>query len=111
MKEKRKNPRKDYAKYSDIYPLIKFFDYNEYLNMSKNIKDEFNPNINKDIVINFLNDYKDNYDVSLDEQNWFNKVKEVAAKYNFCTDNKVYKEDQVSGAGTLMMLVKLYVLL
>ena len=69
--------------------------------MSKNIKDEFNHNINKDVIINFLNDYKENYDVSLDEQNWFNKVKEVASKYNFCTDNKVYKEDPSKWSGNI----------
>lgn len=101
IEREKKNPRKDYAKYSDIYPLIKFFDNDEYLKMSKDIKNEINPNISKEIVINFLKDYKNNYDVSLDEQIWFNKVKEVAVKYNFCTDNKVYKEDPSKWNGNI----------
>lgn len=93
IEREKKNPRKDYATFSDVYPLIKFFSDEEFISMLPNSLAEFNPNINKEIIINFLNDYKENYDVSTDEQNWFNKVKEVASKYNFCTDNKVYKEN------------------
>lgn len=93
IEREKKNPRKDYAKYSEIYPLIKFFSDEEYLKIYKDNKKEFNPNINKDVIISFLNDYKDNYDVKSDEQAWFNKVKEIASKYKFCGDNKVYKEN------------------
>ena len=93
IEREKKNPRKDYAKYSEIYPLIKFFNDEEYLKIYKDNKKEFNPNINKDVIISFLNDYKDNYDVKSDEQAWFNKVKEIASKYKFCGDNKVYKEN------------------
>src|SRR5574344_1391454 len=93
IEREKKNPRKDYAKYSEIYPLIKFFSDEEYLKIYKDNKKEFNPNINKDGIISFLNDYKDNYDVKSDEQAWFKKVKEIASKYKFCGDNKVYKEN------------------
>ena len=33
IEKERKNPRKDYAKYSDIYPLIRFFFHDEWENM------------------------------------------------------------------------------
>jgi Glutamyl- and glutaminyl-tRNA synthetases len=93
IERERKNPRKDYAKYSDIYDLIKFFDANEFNKLVPAAIKEFNQNIKREIIISFLNDYKDNYDISSDEQNWFIKVKEVAGKYNFCTDNKIFKEN------------------
>ena len=101
IEREKKNPRKDYATYSDIYPIIKIFDHNEYLNLLNNRHDEFNPNINKEIIKGFLDEYKNNYDVSLDEQAWFNKVKEIAIKYNFCADNKIYKEDPTIWNGNI----------
>lgn len=101
IEREKKNPRKDYAKYSDIYPLIKFFDDDEYLKLSRNIKSEINPNINKEIMAKFLNEYKNLYDISLDEQNWFNNVKEVSAKYGFCADNKIYKQNPTKWTGNI----------
>ena len=71
------------------------------MNLLNNRHDEFNPNINKEIIKGFLDEYKNNYDVSLDEQAWFNKVKEIAIKYNFCADNKIYKEDPTIWNGNI----------
>ncbi len=101
IEREKKNPRKDYAKYSDIYPLVKFFDDDEYLKLSSNILNEINPNILSEVMINFMNEYKNSYDVSTDEQNWFNNVKNVASKYGFCIDNKLYKEDKTKWVGNI----------
>jgi len=101
IEREKKNPRKDYAKYSDIYPLIKFFDDEEYKKLLNNVKNEFNPNIDKQIIVSFLNDYKSHYNVQIDEQTWFNSVKEIATKYGFCSDNKLFKDNPTAYCGNI----------
>jgi Glutamyl- and glutaminyl-tRNA synthetases len=101
IEREKKNPRKDYAKYSDIYPLIKFFDNDEFNKLLNNALKEFNPNIKKEVIINFLNDYKVSFDISSDEQTWFNSVKTIASKYGFCSDNKLYKENPGAYIGNI----------
>ena len=62
--------------------------------MCDETKFEFNENISKDVIKNFLNEYKNRgFALDLDENNWFNNVKETASKCGFCVDNKLYKED------------------
>ena len=100
IEREKKNPRKDYAKYSDIYPVIKFFDHDIYVDMLKNTNLEFNPNISKETIKEFLKLYKEaGFALDSDENTWFSKVKEVAEKYNFCTDNKLFKQDPSKWTG------------
>jgi len=101
IEREKKNPRKDYAKYSDIYPLIKFFDDDEFDKLLKNVLIEFNFNIKKEVIIDFLNDYKVSFDISSDEQTWFNSVKVIASKHGFCSDNKLYKENPNAYVGNI----------
>ncbi|MFA7111590.1 MAG: glutamate--tRNA ligase family protein, partial [Bacilli bacterium] len=93
IEREKKNPRKDYAKYSDIYPLIKFFDNEEFDKICVLSNLEFNSGISKEIIFSFLNNYKDNFNLEFDENGWFNNVKDIGSKYGFCGDNKVYKQD------------------
>ena len=100
IEREKKNPRKDYAKYSDIYPVIKFFDHDTFVKMCDETKFEFNENISKDVIKNFLNEYKNRgFALDLDENNWFNNVKLAASKCGFCVDNKLYKEDPSKWVG------------
>ena len=92
IEREKKNPRKDYAKYSDIYPLIKFFDHDIYLKMSKDFKFNFKETLTIEVIVNFLNEYIKTDFINFETENeWFNNVKEVASKFNFCLDNKEYK--------------------
>lgn len=100
IEREKKNPRKDYAKYSDIYENIKFFDYDEYVNIIKEGY-EFNPNIDKEIIKNLLVDVKKNYFLENDENYWYNSVKEIAKKYNFAVDGKAYKENPSAFTGNM----------
>ena len=92
IEREKKNPRKDYAKYSDIYPIIKFFDSKVYDELLQNTKLEFSPKLTNEKIKNFLNDYL-NSDLCLDkeENDWFTNVKTIAQKNEFCVDNKAYK--------------------
>ncbi|MBQ9266446.1 MAG: glutamate--tRNA ligase [Bacilli bacterium] len=96
----KKNPRKDYAKYADIYPVIKFFKHDEFLEILKSPL-EFNENISKEIIKEFLKAYLGNYALEADENAWFQNVKEIAVKFNFCADNKLYKEDPSKWSGNI----------
>ena len=94
IEREKKNPRKDYAKYSDIYPVVKFFDHDIYIEMLKETELDFNEAISADTIKQFLNLYKEaDFALNLDENSWFNNVKVVAEKCGFCTDNKLYKQD------------------
>lgn len=100
IEREKKNPRKDYAKYSDIYSVIKFFDHDIYVDMLKNTNLEFNPDISKETIKEFLKLYKEaGFALDSDENTWFSKVKEVAEKCNFCTDNKLFKQDPSKWTG------------
>ena len=90
IEREKKNPRKDYAKYSDIYENIKFFDFDEYTKIVSNGYD-FNESIDKETIKSILKDYKENYFLEGDENNWYNNVKNIASKYSFAVDSKAYK--------------------
>ncbi len=100
IEREKKNPRKDYAKYNDIYDVIKFFDKDEYVNILDNGLD-FNPSLDKKVIKEFLIDYKNYLDLSSDESNWYNKIKECANKFNFCCDMKAYKLDSSGYIGSI----------
>ena len=94
IEREKKNPRKDYAKYGDIYEIIKFFDSNEYIKLIDESTFKFKETLTLEKVKEFLNEYlKTNYLDYEMENDWFNNVKETAQKVGFCIDNKIYKEN------------------
>jgi len=100
IERNRPNPRKDYAKYSDIYPLTRFFYYDEW----KKIVDQglpFNPSYDKEFVASFLDDVADHMLFGVDEATWFNSLKELGGKHGFATSNKEYKANPLSYKGSV----------
>lgn len=88
-------PRKDIACYKDVkkyfwYMFDELFDID-----TQNY--ETMPIIQKDILLNYINDV---YDVIDDEQTWFTKLKEYADKHGFTSDRKAYKNNPDSFNGT-----------
>lgn len=88
-------PRKDIACYKDVkkyfwYMFDELFDID-----TQNY--ETMPNIQKDILLNYINDV---YDVIDDEQTWFTKLKEYADKHGFTSDRKAYKNNPDNFKGT-----------
>ena len=98
IEREKEKPRKDYAKYSDIYPIISFFYDDFYANIDKTAL-EWNPNISKQDIKNVLLDYSENMDLNLDEENWFNSIKELAVRHGFADNIKVWKKDKESYKG------------
>ena len=99
IEREKDKPRKDYSCLSEIYNGVIYF-YNDYYinNINKELdiffKDVNISKINKQDLINYLKDLKDNLKfINLTEQDWFNNLKEIASRHNFCTNNKEYKQN------------------
>ena len=106
IEREKENPRKDYAKYSDIYPIISFFYDDVYNQIDKTsldwtvmkTKGEMRE-VDKNVIKQFLNAYMEAYNLNVDEETWFNNLKDLADKYKFTSDRKAYKADPDSFNG------------
>ena len=106
IEREKENPRKDYAKYSDIYPIISFFYDDVYNEIDKTsldwtvmkTKGEMRE-VDKNVIKQFLNAYMEAYNLNVDEETWFNNLKDLADKYKFTSDRKAYKADPNSFNG------------
>ena len=88
-------PRKDITYMSEILDL-----YNYVL---PNFKPEFNFElgaVDKEKLIEFLTNYAQNYVEAVDNQAWFEDLKQKSLKYNF-VDNKTYKANPEMYSGSV----------
>ncbi len=93
IEREKENPRKDYEKYSDIFPLIKFF-YNDYYEQMFEDAFVLPENIKVETAIKMLNLYKERLNLDLDEENWFNNMKEIAVECGFAATPKEWKKNK-----------------
>lgn len=81
-------PRKDIYKWSMVkeYYNFMFEDFN-------NIDIDFSAvtNLENELICSIIDNYTELFNKELDKNSWFENVKELASKYNFATDNKLYK--------------------
>ena len=82
------NPRKDFAKYKDIYPRIKFFYADEWEKMVEFLpfRDSLRPYV-KELLL----DFKAKMLLGVDESTWWNSVKEIGEAHGFASSNKDFK--------------------
>ncbi|MDY0345266.1 MAG: glutamate--tRNA ligase [Bacilli bacterium] len=92
IEREKENPRKDFAKYSDIYSHIRFFYHDHYLNLVS-VDLPFDERITKDKVISFLRGFMKANDYTLDNDDWFLSLKEIALISGFAPNNKEYKNN------------------
>ena len=88
-------PRKDITFMSEVLEL-----YNYVL---PNFKPQFNFDlgvVDKKKLIEFLEDYQQNYVESVDNSSWFEDLKIKSLKFNF-VDNKTYKQNPTEFAGSI----------
>lgn len=90
IEREQKKPRKDFAKYSDVFDQIWYmydevFDNKELVYDFKNIT---NADEIKNIVRTYINDFYDDNDTKDD---WFNKIKLLCDKLGYASDMKEYK--------------------
>ena len=98
IERNKEKPRKDYAKYSDIFPIVSFF-YDEEYNQIDKTNLEWNPVMSKEDIKAVLLDYATNMDLTLDEENWFNSIKELAVRHGFADNVKVWKKNKEAYKG------------
>lgn len=94
-------PRKDFIYYSDVPNQIAYFFDDEFIKFKlDNFEFDF-VKLNKNIIINILKLYKENYKFDLDKQAWFDSLKELCPSVNFCADMKEYKQNPTAYAGSV----------
>lgn len=98
IEREKEKPRKDYAKYSDIYPIISFFYDDVYDAIDKNNL-EWNPNISTSDIKEVLQDYAKTMNLNLSEEEWFTSIKELAVRHNFADNIKLWKKDKEAYKG------------
>ena len=109
IEREKENPRKDYEKYSDVLPLIKFF-YNEHYD--ELVKELVVPeNYTQENINEVLSKYVEIFDLNLSEEDWFNQMKGIAEECGYATNRKDYKKNpeaykgQVSDVAAILRLV------
>ncbi len=91
-------PRKDYTRYSDIFPIIDFM-YDEYFDQSFNQELPFNPVFTKEQKILVLEKFLSNPALDLDEESWFNNLKQLGSEIGFAPNAKEYKKNKEAYLG------------
>ena len=84
------HPRKDYAKYKDIYPSIRFFYRDHYEEIVRASGIAFNPKFEKNLIHDILLESTSLFSCT-DETSWFEGLKEIASKHSFAKDTKTFK--------------------
>ena len=98
IEREQKKPRKDYTYYSEIKEKT-WYMYDEYF---KNVTYDFGE-YNLDEVKSILKLYTDKYYNEKDNQDeWFNKIKEMCQELGYESNMKVYKESPESFKGSIV---------
>ena len=95
-----KNARKDFAKYSDVFPFIRFF-FDEEFDAILAAGLPFNPNTPKEVLASFLRDAKETLPFGTDESEWFEAVKAIGSRHGYATSNKDYKANPDAFLGSV----------
>ena len=91
IERETKKPRKDYENYSSIFPKIWYL-YEEEWN--RELSYDFGKITDKFEISKIMREYLNNYYSELDnEEEWFNKIKELCEKLGYASNMKEYKEN------------------
>ncbi len=100
IEREQEKPRKDYEKFSDVLPKIRFFYPEQFDNMVKANPLPFNEFLPHDIIKDVLEDFYNSLDLDKqDENTWFASMKELGLRHNFIDDRKVYKKNPTAYNG------------
>lgn len=100
-------PRKDIAKWNEAKDYFSYF-YDELYKRDYTLPD----NIKPEDAVCFLEKYKEVYDTADDRQQWFDKIKAIAAEIGFAAETKQYKaepEKYKGHAGDLSTVLRIAV--
>ena len=54
----------------------------------------WNPNMDKNVIKEVLQDFADTLNYEVPEQDWFNNLKALGARHNFAENNKIFKQNK-----------------
>ena len=94
------NPRKDYEKFSSIPEIISFMYQDGYQKALANGL-EFNPKFSNDDLKEALLAIKKDLVIGVDEQSWFENLKQIGGALNYATNNKEYKTNPEAYKGNI----------
>ncbi|MEK5523599.1 glutamate--tRNA ligase [Heyndrickxia sp. FSL W8-0423] len=103
-----KKPRKDYAKWSDVLPMIAFF-YDELFEKDVLSGYQLPTNVSFDVAKEIVLGFSKTYKFSNGKDDWFNEIKELAGDLGFAKDMKQYKAnpDHYKGhVGDVAMVIR-----
>jgi glutamyl-tRNA synthetase len=96
IEREKANPRKDFAKFSDIKSSIGFM-YDE----SSLMKESFNPKLTDETISSVLKVFSDSLKlIGTTEEEWLSFLRENSSKIGFAISNKDYKADPTKFLGS-----------
>ena len=93
----QKKPRKDYEKFSDVLSVISFMYDNYFYSLINELP--FNERFDKSLIIKILTEYKNDTGINLEQNEWFNSIKDKALLNGFAGRPKDYKKNPDSYIG------------
>ncbi len=96
------NPRKDLRKWSDFRPAYGFFFPQLFTPLSGASDERLAPlGVAPEVAATFAHDFADGYQHLTDPQEWFNQIRELAAKHGFAPTAKEYKKNPDAYPGSI----------
>ena len=92
IEREKENPRKDYTKFSEVYEFIKFFYDDKYDELISEPL-PFKEGLTKERIKEVFDAHLNNLGLDLDEQSWFNNLKEVMAPHGFAGNKKEMRDN------------------
>ncbi|MEV4315061.1 glutamate--tRNA ligase family protein [Actinocrispum sp. NPDC049592] len=101
-REGAENPRKDLRKWSDFRPAYGFF-FPQLFEAVSGAADERVTalGVAPEVVSAFARDFADGYEQLADPQEWFDQIRQLAAKHGFAASAKEYKKNPDAFAGSI----------
>ncbi|MGH3853889.1 MAG: glutamate--tRNA ligase [Pseudonocardiaceae bacterium] len=96
------NPRKDLRKWSDFRPAYGFFFPQLFTPVSGPADERLAPlGVEPTVAASFAHDFAECYQHVDDPQEWFNQIRELAAKHGFAPNAKEYKKNPDAYPGSI----------
>jgi glutamyl-tRNA synthetase len=96
------NPRKDLRKWSDFRAAYAFFLPQLFAPLSGPTDERLIPlGVDSTVAASFARDFADGYQHLDDPQEWFNQIRELAAKHGFAPNAKEYKKNPDAYPGSI----------
>lgn len=102
-----KKVRKDIAKWSDVKQEISYF-FDEFFIYDKSVLLKQLPKISYEDILGIVNSFLDNYVVTDNKEEWFNKILKIANTYGYAKNAKEFKANLSMFKGDVSDIVTIF---